>query len=52
MGELTPYVCVDDARRAIDWYVEVMGAEIVFEPIVMDDGKVGHVESPWAAGAG
>ena len=44
MGELTPYICVADARRAIDWYVDVLGAEVVVEPIVMDDGKVGHVE--------
>ncbi len=44
MGELTPYICVDDARRAIDWYVEVLGAEVVVEPIVMDEGRIGHVE--------
>ncbi|MDZ5663979.1 VOC family protein [Nocardioides sp. S-58] len=44
MGELTPYLCVTDARRAIDWYVDVLGAEVVLEPIVMDDGRVGHVE--------
>ena len=44
MGELTPYICVSDARRAIDWYVDVLGAEVVMEPIIMDDGKIGHVE--------
>ena len=44
MGELTPYVCVADARAAIEWYVDVLGAEIVFDPIVMDDGRIGHVE--------
>jgi uncharacterized glyoxalase superfamily protein PhnB len=44
MGELTPYTCVADARRAIDWYVDVLGAEVVLEPIVMGDGRVGHVE--------
>ena len=44
MGELTPYICVADARRAIDWYVDVLGAEVVVEPIVMDDGRIGHVE--------
>ena len=44
MGGLTPYICVGDARRAIDWYVDVLGAELVHEPIVMDDGRVGHVE--------
>ncbi len=41
---LTPYLCVADARAAIDWYTDVLGAEVVYDPIVMDDGKVGHVE--------
>lgn len=44
MGELTPYLCVADARRAIEWYVDVLEAAVVREPIVMDDGRVGHVE--------
>ena len=44
MGELTPYICVSDARAAIDWYVGVLGAEVVVDPIVMDDDRVGHVE--------
>lgn len=50
MGELTPYICVADARRAIDWYADVLGAEVVVEPIVMGDGSIGHVEL--AAGGG
>lgn len=44
MAELTPYLCVADARAAIAWYVDVLGAEVTYEPIVMDDGRVGHVE--------
>jgi uncharacterized glyoxalase superfamily protein PhnB len=44
MGELTPYLCVADATAAIDWYVDVLGAEVVLEPILMDDGRVGHAE--------
>lgn len=44
MSELTPYVCVRDARAAIDWYVAHLGAVVVHEPVVMDDGRVGHVE--------
>ncbi len=44
MSELTPYICVTDARTAIEWYVEVLGAEVVIDPIIMDDGHVGHVE--------
>ena len=44
MSELTPYLCVSDSRAAIEWYVGALGAEVVFEPIVMPDGRVGHVE--------
>lgn len=41
---LTPYLCVPDARAAIQWYVDVLGAEVTHEPIVMPDGRIGHVE--------
>ncbi len=44
MGELTPYLAVVDARQAIAWYVEHLGAVVTYEPIVMPDGRVGHVE--------
>ena len=44
MSELTPYLCVADARAAIDWYVDVLGATVTYEPVVMPDGRVGHVE--------
>lgn len=44
MPELTPYICVGDARAAIEWYVATLGAVVTYEPIVMEDGKVGHVE--------
>ena len=44
MSELTPYLCVADSRAAIEWYADVLGAKVVYEPIVMDDGRVGHVE--------
>jgi uncharacterized glyoxalase superfamily protein PhnB len=44
MSELTPYLCVGDARAAIEWYVDVLGAEVVYEPIEMPDGRIGHVE--------
>ena len=44
MSELTPYLCVADARVAIEWYADVFGAEVVYDPIVMDDGRIGHVE--------
>ena len=44
MGELTPYLCVADARAAIEWYVDVLGAAVTFEPIEMPDGRIGNVE--------
>jgi PhnB protein len=44
MSDLTPYLCVADARAAIEWYADVLGAEVVRDPIEMPDGRVGHVE--------
>ena len=44
MSQLTPYLCVGDARAAIEWYHQVLGAEVVLGPIEMDDGRIGHVE--------
>ena len=41
---ITPYITVKDARAAIDWYRNAFGARVSFEPIVMDDGRIGHVE--------
>ena len=32
------------ARDAIAWYVDALGATLVGEPIVMDDGRIGHAE--------
>jgi predicted enzyme related to lactoylglutathione lyase len=39
-----PYLAVADARAAIAWYTEALGAVVVGEPIVMDDGRIGHAE--------
>ena len=39
---LTPYLAVRDARAAMRFYEEVFGAVVEGEPIVMDDGRVGH----------
>ncbi|MFP5310788.1 MAG: VOC family protein [Actinomycetes bacterium] len=44
MAVLTPYLAVADARSAMDWYVTHLGATVVVDPIVMPDGRVGHVE--------
>jgi uncharacterized glyoxalase superfamily protein PhnB len=41
---LTPYIVVSDARRAMDWYVEVFGAQRRGEFHVNADGTIGHAE--------
>src|SRR5262249_61598027 len=41
---ITPYLTVDGARAAMAWYQEVFDASIEGEPIIMDDGRVGHSE--------
>jgi predicted enzyme related to lactoylglutathione lyase len=45
-----PYLAVRGARAAIDWYADALGAALVGEPIVMDDGRVGHAELAFATG--
>lgn len=39
-----PYLTVSEPAAAIDWYVAHLGAELRGEPIVMDDGTIGHAE--------
>jgi uncharacterized glyoxalase superfamily protein PhnB len=41
---LTPYIVVSDARRAMDWYIEVFGAQRRGEAHVNADGTIGHAE--------
>ena len=41
---LAPYLAVDDARGALDWYTRVFAAERRGEPYVMEDGRIGHAE--------
>ena len=41
---LTPYIMVSDARRAIDWYAQALGARRLGEPVVNSDGTIGHAE--------
>ena len=40
---LVPYLAVDDAAAALDWYRDVFGAVEVMR-FVGDDGRVGHAE--------
>lgn len=44
------YLAVPDARAAIAWYIDALGAVQVGEPIVMDDGRIGHAELELAGG--
>ncbi|KUH84709.1 VOC family protein [Mycobacterium sp. IS-1556] len=39
-----PYLTVSPARDAIAWYVDAFEARVVGDPIVMDDGRIGHAE--------
>jgi predicted enzyme related to lactoylglutathione lyase len=39
-----PYLSVADARAALTWYADAFDAVVVGEPIVMDDGRIGHAE--------
>ncbi len=41
---LGSYIAVDDARRALDFYVRAFDAHRRGEPYVMDDGRIGHAE--------
>jgi PhnB protein len=41
---LTPYLCCRDAAKAIEWYGEVLGAKLVWDPFVGPDGRIGHAE--------
>lgn len=41
---LTPYIMVADARRAIDWYVDVFHAHQRGDVYEMPDGSIGHAE--------
>ncbi len=44
MSEIRPYICVSDARAAVDWYVSALGAVVATPPMIMPDGRVGHAE--------
>ncbi|AEF41936.1 VOC family protein [Hoyosella subflava] len=39
-----PYLIVNGAHEALNWYTKVFGASVRGEPITMDDGRIGHAE--------
>jgi uncharacterized glyoxalase superfamily protein PhnB len=41
---VTPYLAAADARAAVEFYVDAFGAARRGAPIVMPDGRIGHVE--------
>jgi predicted enzyme related to lactoylglutathione lyase len=43
-GAAIPYLMVADARAALGWYADVLGARPVGDPYVMSDGRIGHAE--------
>lgn len=44
VSALTTYVCPRDAAKAIDWYVDVLGAEEEGDRFLEADGRVGHAQ--------
>jgi len=44
LHSLTPYLGVLDPAAAIDWYQRVFDARLIDDPIIMDDGRIGHAE--------
>ncbi|WP_309111897.1 VOC family protein [Saccharothrix sp.] len=41
---VTPYLAFQDSMAAIEFYVDVFGAQRRGEPVMMPDGSVGHAE--------
>ncbi|MGB8961478.1 MAG: VOC family protein [Pseudonocardiaceae bacterium] len=44
LRSLTPMLGFDDGHRALDWYVDALGARRRGEPYLMPDGGIGHAE--------
>src|ERR1700712_667915 len=45
-----PYLAVAGGRDAIAWYADAFGAVLMGDPVVMDDGRIGHAELSIAGG--
>jgi len=43
-GQLVPYLAVRDARAAMTWYADALGAQVMGDPYLMDDDRIGHAE--------
>jgi PhnB protein len=43
-GSVLPYICVQDASEAIDFYVAAFGARELFRLVDPSDGRIGHAE--------
>ena len=41
---VVPYAIVPDATEAITWYGQALGACMGGDPVIMDDGRIGHAE--------
>jgi uncharacterized glyoxalase superfamily protein PhnB len=44
LRSLTPYLACRRADEAIEWYQRVFDARLLGDPIIMEDGHVGHAE--------
>ena len=44
VSEVTPYLCIRDAAKAIDFYVDAFGARETFKRITDSNGRIGHAE--------
>jgi uncharacterized glyoxalase superfamily protein PhnB len=44
VSALIPYLAVRDARAALSWYADALGAQVVGDPYLMDDDRIGHAE--------
>jgi uncharacterized glyoxalase superfamily protein PhnB len=44
VSTLIPYLAVRDARAAMSWYADALGAQVIGDPYVMDDDRIGHAE--------
>jgi len=50
VGAAIPYLAVDDLRAAIVRYGDIFGAEVIGEPYVEEDHRIGHCELRIGAG--